>query len=109
MEVWSEEYGYAGTMDAVLETIVPKTGERILTALDWKTSNAIRNEYALQVAAYAKAFEERTGEKISKAVVVRFGRRSETYEARAVNDLEKSFDVFCSALHLFHSLNKPLL
>lgn len=108
-EVWSDEYGYAGTMDAVLETIHSKTGSRILTVLDWKTSNAMRNEYALQVAAYAKAYEERTGEKVAKALVVRFGKRSDTYEAKAVLDLDKSFDTFCSALHLYHSLSKPLL
>lgn len=109
MEIWSDKYGYAGTMDALLETIDSRTGERTLTALDWKTSNAMRNEYALQVAAYAKAYEERTGEKVSKAVVVRFGRRSDTFEAKQVLDLERSFDAFCSALHLFHSMSNPLL
>lgn len=108
VEVWSDEYGYAGTMDAILETVRP-SGERILTALDWKTSNAMRNEYALQVAAYAKAYEERTGQKVARALIVRFGKRSETFEAKQVIDLERSFDAFCSALHLFHSMNKPML
>lgn len=109
LEVWSEEYGYAGTMDAVVETLNPKTGERVLTAIDWKTSNSMRNEYALQVAAYAKAYEERTGHKVEKAMVVRFARKSDSFEAKSVLDLDRSFDAFCSALHLFHSLNKPLL
>lgn len=109
VEVWSDEYGYAGTMDAVLETVNPRTGQRVLTAIDWKTSNAMRNEYAMQLAAYANAYEERTGDKVSKAQVVRFGRRSDTFEAKYVLDLDRSFDAFCSALHLYHSLSRPLL
>lgn len=96
-------------MDAVLETIDSRTGLRSLAVLDWKTSNSMRNEYALQVAAYAKAYEERTAQKVSKAIVVRFAKRSNTYEAKTVLDLDKSFDAFCSALHLYHSLSKPLL
>lgn len=109
VEVWSDEYGYAGTMDAVLETINPVTKHRILTAIDWKTSNSMRTEYAMQVAAYAKAYEERTGEKVMKAQVVRFGRRSDTFEAKYVIDLDRSFDAFCSALHLYHSMSRPQL
>ncbi len=35
-----------------------------MVALDWKTSNGIYPEYALQVAAYAKALEEMTGEEV---------------------------------------------
>lgn len=109
IEVWSDQYGYAGTMDAVLETINPVTGHRVLTAVDWKTSNSMRNEYAMQVAAYAKAYEERTGEKVMKAQVVRFGRRSDSFESKDVIDLDRSFDAFCSALHLYHSMSRPQL
>lgn len=109
VEVWSDVYGYAGTMDAVLETVSPVSGHRVLTAIDWKTSNSMRNEYAMQVAAYAKAYEERTGQKVLKAQVVRFSRRSENFESKYVIDLDRSFDAFCSALHLYHSLSRPLL
>lgn len=109
VEVWSDEYGYAGTMDAVMETINPLTKHRVLTAIDWKTSNSMRTEYAMQVAAYAKAYEERTGEKVMKAQVVRFGRRSDNFEAKYVIDLDRSFDAFCSALHLYHSMSRPQL
>ena len=51
-KVASLEHGFGGSLDAL--------GARgsTLVLLDWKTSKALYDEYALQVAAYAKAFEE---------------------------------------------------
>ena len=61
--VYSKTHRYAGTIDAVAEI------EGKLIVLDWKTSNQIHNEHALQVAAYAKAYEEMTGKKVDEAWV----------------------------------------
>jgi hypothetical protein len=41
-----------------------------LVALDWKTTNALWPEFALQIAAYAKAYEEIYGEHIDQAYLV---------------------------------------
>jgi ATP-dependent exoDNAse (exonuclease V) beta subunit len=54
--VFSERYGYAGALDALGRL---PNGQRV--ALDWKTSREMRPEYALQLAAYARAYEEMTG------------------------------------------------
>lgn len=48
----SQKHGYAGTADAVV-----KLNGRIYL-IDFKTSKAIYDEYAIQVAAYAEALEE---------------------------------------------------
>ena len=37
-----------------------------LVMLDFKTSNGVFNSHALQVVAYAKAYEEMTGETVDK-------------------------------------------
>ncbi len=50
--VWSEEWGYAGTMD-----LYGKVNGR-LALLDWKTSRAYYPEHGLQNAAYIVAMQE---------------------------------------------------
>ena len=66
--VYSAKYRYAGTMDALAYR------KGIMVALDWKTSNRLYPEHALQVAAYAKALEEMTGQPVKEAWVVRLGK-----------------------------------
>ena len=80
-----------------------------LVALDWKTSNGIYLEYALQVAAYAKALEEMTGEKVHEAWTVRLGKRTPEFEAKKVEDIETAFIAFRAALYLWKSLRQDLI
>ncbi len=96
--VHSAKYRYAGTMDAVAY----RNGK--VVALDWKTSNGLYPEYDLQVAAYAKALEEMTGEPVSEAWAVRFGKTKPEFEARRVEDLDTTFNAFRAALFLWRSI-----
>lgn len=57
-KIYSDTYGFAGTMDAVME-IEGKT-----YIVDFKTSKDIFDDYLLQVAAYKKAYEEMTETKL---------------------------------------------
>ena len=98
--MYSAKYGYAGAMDAVAYH------EGRLVALDWKTSNGIYSEYALQVAAYAKALEEMTGEEVHEAWIVRLGKRAPEFEAKKVQDIESVFIAFRAALYLWKSLRR---
>ena len=50
--VYSENYGYAGTMDLLAEV------EGVLTVVDWKTGKAVYSESHLQNAAYRQAIRE---------------------------------------------------
>lgn len=59
--------GVGGALDALA---MDESEDFVL--LDYKTSNGIYDEYALQVALYAQAFEETYGIPIKKAVIVRF-------------------------------------
>jgi hypothetical protein len=98
MMVYSAKYKYAGAMDAVAY----RDGKMV--ALDWKTSNGLYGEYALQVAAYAKALEEMTGEVVSEAWAVRFGKKTPEFEAKKVTDLDGTFVAFRAALYLWKAM-----
>jgi hypothetical protein len=61
--------------------------------------NAIQPAHALQAAAYARAVEERLGEPVVKAVVVRIGKtREPDVEEACVADLRGAFGVFHALL-----------
>jgi hypothetical protein len=62
--VYSKEYDYVGTYDA----IVVHNGKRYLT--DYKTSGGIYNEHYYQSAAYLKAYEEETGDTLDGVLIV---------------------------------------
>lgn len=68
LAVASRRYKYGGRLDALA-----MMGKK-LVLLDWKTSNAIRDDYALQVAGYRQALLETWGMKAERAIVVRFDK-----------------------------------
>ena len=103
MMVYSKEFQYAGAVDAVVES----EGKTII--MDWKTSNRIQNEYALQVSAYAKAYEEMTGDKVHEAWIVRFDKHTRKMpQIKVVYDIEESFDTFLCAKRLWAFCNAPM-
>jgi len=107
--VCSKNYGYAGTIDAVgaIETSDKKLNIYIL---DWKTSNSLQKEYAMQLAAYAKAFEEYFNLSVHSAVIVRIDKEKSIYEERTIKNIEDSFDDFKAALRLFrHQEGNPFV
>jgi hypothetical protein len=90
----SQQHGYAGTADAIAKVTI--RGETKIVVLDWKTSNQLRNHYALQIAAYSKLYEENYNEPIYAGVVIKFSKMNADYEVRSVTNLEKVFDHFLS-------------
>lgn len=101
--VASPEWGFGGRLDSVG---VNDKDEIII--LDWKTSNALRDEYPLQVAAYAIAFEEMYGLRVAGGKVVRFGKTNPAdFESRDVN-LSDAKLAFLKALGLFKAMKAEL-
>jgi len=101
--VFSRQWKYAGAVDAIGRG---RNGELIV--VDWKTSNAIRNEYALQLSAYAKALEEMQGEPVSEGWIVRFGKKGVEFETCKIKNLDECFDGFKSALTLWNLMQQKL-
>lgn len=62
-------YGYGGTPDAIC--VIADT----LCVADWKTSNGIYDETAMQVAAYRELWRHEHGEELKRAYVVRVDKR----------------------------------
>lgn len=100
--VASRMYGYGGRVDALGYN---KKGNIVL--IDFKTSNALRDEYPLQVAAYIRALEEMYGVLATEAVVVRFGKTKPDMEVKTVN-ISNAWNGFLAALALTKTMNSPL-
>ncbi|MBI4676119.1 MAG: PD-(D/E)XK nuclease family protein [Elusimicrobia bacterium] len=101
-KVASREHKFGGSLDALGR----RNGKLVI--LDWKTSNGIYAEYALQVAAYAQAFKETYGIACDEAVIVRFGKKLPVdFERKEIADLNRSFEAFLAAKALKESLEQP--
>ena len=94
-KVYNREHKYAGTVDAV-----GRIGGN-LCVMDFKTSNAIRKEYYLQVSAYAKAIEDIYGEPVDVCYILRFDKKSGEFQEKAV-DPYAHWDAFLAAKQLHH-------
>lgn len=64
LRVVSHKHRYSGTLDAV------GTLDGEPTVFDWKTSSGIYDDMALQLSAYANAYEEMTGIKCKRGLIV---------------------------------------
>jgi hypothetical protein len=94
-----KDFAYGGALDA----LGIHNGGMVL--LDWKTSNAMRDTYPLQAAAYVKAAEATYPKlKITGAYVVRFGKENAgDMETKEVN-IESAWQAFISAVNLNKSM-----
>jgi hypothetical protein len=64
MKVWSVRYRYQGTLDMVGEV------NGVPTLVDFKTSSRINEDMGMQLAAYANAYRELTGQKVDNGLIV---------------------------------------
>lgn len=98
-KIYSDKYGYAGTLD--LEALVD--GKR--TIIDFKTSNAIYDEYFIQASAYLMALEEETQKPYDGGVIILRLPKSQTdnLEAKKITREEANdfIDVFLSCLRIY--------
>jgi hypothetical protein len=86
-KIYSREWNYAGTLDAVAyvsscddRACCPEAFEDRLCLIDFKTSNALRTDYCLQVAAYQQAIVEELGTPIQSRIILRLGKDSGEFQ-----------------------------
>lgn len=116
--LWSNKYGYAGTADYIGQY---KSPERFLSSKivnhkrvkipkfkngayvigDWKTSKGFYPTYWLQLAAYAKAFQELTGIKVEGGFITRIRDGKLYVKEMTWKELEKEFEPYLWALKLY--------
>lgn len=92
----SERHHYGGSLDALLDI----DGKRTVT--DFKTGKAIYPEYFLQVAAYAEAEQEVSGEKVAEVRILQIGRVGEEgFTEQAKADWRWEFEAFLALRRLY--------
>jgi hypothetical protein len=86
-KIYSREWNFAGTLDAIAyvsscddRACCPEAFEDRLCLIDFKTSNALRTDYCLQVAAYQQAIVEEMGTPIKSRIILRLGKDSGDFQ-----------------------------
>jgi hypothetical protein len=103
-KVESKLHKFHGTLDSI--GTMNDTDELVLT--DWKSSSQIDTTYALQLAAYAWAYEEETGKTITTGQIVRLDKKPDAkpqIEVKRFDNLPSYFPVFLSCLNLWNFLH----
>lgn len=90
MHLVSEEYRYGGTPDAI--GVIGNS----LCLLDWKTSNAVYCDYAIQLAAYRQLWNENNPDNplTGASYLLRFSKNYPDFEARKFGDLTEAWEIF---------------
>ena len=92
-KVYSKEYDYAGTVDAIAMI----NGKYCI--VDFKTSAKIYKESYVQLSAYAQAVEEIHGKPVDLAVVLRLDKEEDKYQEAAFIPSDY-FHVFLMAMQM---------
>lgn len=99
--LYSEKYGYAGTMD--FDATVG--GKRTLG--DFKTGKAIYPSMMAQTAAYQQALEEEMGIKFEQRVIIRLDKATGKFDPTLMGSYRKDLKMFLACLDI-HSRLKEL-
>ncbi len=97
-KVHSKKYKYSGTLDFI-GTISLYGDELIL--IDWKTSKSIYPEMGLQLVAYARAYQEMTGIKIKRGLIVCVDKKHGQHKLRT-----REFDLSTKLFKQFLKLRR---
>lgn len=90
--VGSESIGVAGTLDLIC------IWDDELVIVDWKTSNSISDNYAIQIATYAGLFEEMTGLGVDGCKIIKLSKKSAKYD---VYELKRYRRAYAAAKRLY--------
>ena len=98
--VYSAKHKYAGTID-----VVARMQDGSLAIIDWKTSNGLYKETALQLAAYGVAYTEQYPQlKDPQLLAVRLGKDYPAFEVKEVTNPMECFHGFlaCMGIRQWH-------
>ena len=96
MRVVSKAHCYSGTLDWIG---YHKDYPDELIIIDWKTSKGIYEDMDLQLVAYAKAYEEQTGEQIKRGLIVNIPKKHGKHKIR-IREFKLTKHVFSRFLKL---------
>lgn len=82
-------------------------GNEGLTLVDWKSSNAVSQEYILQTVAYKKFLEGMTGLRIKKVKILHLSKDSNKYDIYKVGNFEQTWKAFKLVCGIYDWKNNP--
>lgn len=94
--IYSRKYGYVGRLDHVSRV------DKVLSLLDFKASRHVYKTYAMQIAAYANAYEEETGDRIEQAYILQIGENETTPYFLDRPQLDVGFKGFLGLLGVYN-------
>ena len=109
---YSDEHQYAGTTDLIVKL------DGVVWLLDVKTSNSVHKSHELQLAAYAKAWEEMGGDKIERTGILWLKSAKRTaskkegvyqgkgWEIVEADDTDKNFELF-KLIYQLYRIDNP--
>lgn len=108
--VYSDEHQYAGTADLVCKI------EKETWLIDFKTSTTLQRTYELQLASYAKAWQEMGKGKIDRTGILWLKAHTRTknkkklqgegWQLKPVDEIENNFDLF-QTIYKLYKLDNP--
>jgi len=106
MMVYSRKHKYAGTFDLVAQGKYPHMRLAKNYLIDYKTGTVVPKSHGPQLAAYAQAYEEMTGETVDGIAVLALDKvTGEPTWVDFSKDRSKHWRVFKSAVKLYEALN----
>lgn len=97
--IYSRQHRYSGTLD-----LLATDSEAKIVLIDWKTGKSVYPEFRLQTAAYVAAYEEETGVKIDRRIIVRLSEDGVEPHVYPRSLLRKDLHAFLGAKALFEQL-----
>jgi hypothetical protein len=97
----SEQYQYGGTFDGLGKDALGN-----LVLIDWKTSNAVYEDYLVQLAAYAHLIEETSGRKVTGFHLLRVAKETADFAHHSWNDLSDAWRAFVLMRELYDIMPK---
>jgi len=94
----SEEVGVAGTADVFMAVLDNDGFVREIEYWDWKTSNSIRDFYAMQCSVYSKFFTEMTGLPVSRQLLIKLSKHNGIATPYVVHNPEKAYKFFLKSV-----------
>lgn len=102
--VGSSKFNCAGTLDLLMVNLsIPEFPE--LELFDHKTSNAVKDDYALQVSAYKYFFEEMTGLKIKRCRIEHLSKDSDKFKLYNIPNIVQAFKAFKQIVGVYDWIN----
>lgn len=98
--VYSRDFEYAGTVDLVARI------NGALEVVDYKSSNAFREDFAYQTAAYQQALREELGWDFERRRCLRFDKETGLFETKPYEDFHNDWRIFRRCLALFKALKE---